>query len=285
MRIAYLILHYMAGEDTIECVHSILDVSKQSEHKILVIVVDNGSTNNSFFRICKEFGNNTNVKLIHSDINLGFAKGNNLGFHYAKYEWNADFIVQLNNDTIVSQKNFNEMIVKKYDEKKYGVLGPDILTADGFHQNPGRTVNWNRKRLLLFRSKKKIQYLLSYFKIFDSLLSINKGSYQEECIRNDVYNTALHGSCLIFSRIFIEKFDGMYEGTFLYMEEDILKLQADHYGFLMMYSPDLRLYHKEDAATNMVASDSLTKKRRVYKYLIDSSKAYLDLMNEYDREK
>lgn len=74
MRIAYLILHYMAGEDTIECVHSILDVSKQSEHKILVIVVDNGSTNNSFFRICKEFGNNTNVKLIHSDINLGFAK-------------------------------------------------------------------------------------------------------------------------------------------------------------------------------------------------------------------
>ena len=69
------------------------------------------------------------------------------------------------------------------------------------------------------------------------------------------------------------------------MEEDILKLQADHYGFLMMYSPDLRLYHKEDAATNMVASDSLTKKRRVYKYLIDSSKAYLDLMNEYDKEK
>lgn len=42
------------------------------------------------------------------------------------------------------------------------------------------------------------------------------------------------------------------------------------------------MYHKEDAATNMVASDSLTKKRRVYKYLIDSSKAYLDLMNEYD---
>ena len=285
MKIAYLVLHYMAGKDTIECVHSILNISKQSNHQTLVIVVDNGSSNDSFLQICREFEDNDKVKLIHSDINLGFAKGNNLGFHYAKYDWGADFVVQLNNDTMVSQKNFNEVIVNKYIEKKYAVLGPDIVTADGFHQNPGKTVNWTRKRLVVFRSKKRIQYLLAHFKIFDVFLKLNGGAYLKECINRDVYDVTLHGACLIFSKSFIERFDGMYDKTFLYMEEDILKLQADHYGFLMMYSSDLRIYHKEDAATNMVVANALSKKRRVYRDLIDSSKVYLNLLNEYDRNK
>ena len=113
MIIAYLILHYMAGKDTIECVNSILKSTKESEHETTIVIVDNGSTNDSFDKLCVEFESNKRIKLIHSDLNLGFAKGNNLRFNYAKYELKADFIVQLNNDTVLSQINFNEVIVNK----------------------------------------------------------------------------------------------------------------------------------------------------------------------------
>ena len=285
MIIAYLILHYMAGKDTIECVNSILKSTKESEHETTIVIVDNGSTNDSFDKICVEFESNKRIKLIHSDLNLGFAKGNNLGFNYAKYELKADFIVQLNNDTVLSQINFNEVIVNKYYEYKYAVLGPDIITADGFHQNPGKNVNWTQKRIVRFRLKKWIQFVMAHFQCFDCFLKLNEGSYLPDCVNVDVCGTTLHGACLIFSKKFIDKFDGMCDKTFLYMEEDILKLQADHFGLLMMYSPDLKLYHKEDAATNMVAASSLTKKKRVYKNLLDSSKVYLQLMKEYSKEK
>ena len=42
MNIVYVILHYMAGKDTIECAESILESSKNSEHKVTVVIVDNG---------------------------------------------------------------------------------------------------------------------------------------------------------------------------------------------------------------------------------------------------
>lgn len=285
MRIAYLILHYMAGDDTIECVNSILKITKKSEHETAIIIVDNGSTNDSFAKLSVEFESNKNIKLIHSDLNLGFAKGNNLGFYYAKYEWKADFIVQLNNDTVLSQMDFNEIIVEKYDESKYAVLGPDIITADGFHQNPGKSAKWTQKQIIRFRLKKWIQYFMSHFQCFDCFLKLNEGSYLRNCVNVDVCGTTLHGACLIFSKQFIDKFDGLCDRTFLYMEEDILKLQADHFGLRMMYTPDLKLYHKEDAATNMVAASCLTKKKRVYKNLLDSSKVYLQLMKEYSKDK
>lgn len=155
MKISYVILHYMAGRDTIECVQSILNSSVQSRHQIHIIVVDNGSTNNSYSMIQKAFENNDKVVFIHSKCNLGFAKGNNLGFRYAKEKCNADFIVLLNNDTIIQQNNFNEILIEKYEEKQYAVLGPDILTLDNCHQNPGKNVNWNTWKLFKFRMKKR----------------------------------------------------------------------------------------------------------------------------------
>ena len=61
------------------------------------------------------------------------------------------------------------------------------------------------------------------------------------------------------------------------MEEDILKLYADYYGFLMLYSSELQIHHKEDAATNMVELPSEEKIRRKYRLLIESSKIYSNL--------
>ena len=284
MKIAYVILHYMAGKDTIECALSILRVTEKSIHQTLIVIVDNGSTNNSYEEIKQKFSAYNNVVCLHSDENCGFARGNNIGFQYAKNKFQADFIVQLNNDTIVSQTNFNEVLVRKYDEKHYSILGPDIVTLDGCHQNPGKEVKWTKKKLLAFRVKKRIQYVLAHFEIFDAVLKLNDGAYSKEQIKGDILNTYLHGACYIFSPDYIARFDGMYEKTFLYMEEDILKLRADYLGCLMMYSSDLSILHKEDVSTNMVAGKSIEKKKRVYKNLLDSSKVYLDLMKQNQRE-
>lgn len=277
MKIAYVVLHYMAAKDTIECIHSILNSSNKSIHKINIIVVDNGSTNNSLNEIKKAFVNNSTVTILHSDKNLGFARGNNIGFSYAKNNIQANFIVLLNNDTLINQATFNEKIVQKFDEKHYFVLGPDIVTAAGFHQNPGKKQSWGIFELVLYRLKKRIRILLTYLHIDHTAAKIMetvKDVYLKEPIIGDVENTILHGACLIFSPSYLKHFDGICDKTFLYWEEDILKLQADFYGFLMMYSSDLVVYHKEDIATNMIIGAPEEKARRKYKMLIKSSVIY-----------
>lgn len=287
MKISYVILHYMAGKDTIECVQSILEISKASEHQITIIVVDNGSTNSSYKMIRNEFDNKEKVIVLHSDENLGFAKGNNIGFRYAKEKCKADFIVLLNNDTLISQDTFNEIIVKKYKEKAFGVLGPDIISADGFHQNPGSKQTWTQNELLIYRLKKRVRILLSYLHLdsfLSKLIETRKEIYRLETLEGDLENTILHGACLIFSPEYIRKFDGMYDKTFLYWEEDILKLQADYFGFLMLYSSELKVLHKEDVATNMAEPDVSKRTRNKYKRLISSSKIYSKLKKIYEKE-
>lgn len=278
MNVVYLILHYLAGDDTIECIDSILNATANSEHNTHIVVVDNGSTNNSYSKIQEKFKTNDSVTLLHSDKNLGFARGNNIGFNYAKNNLHADFIVQLNNDTILEQCDFNEALVKKFDEKKYFVLGPDIESADGYHQNPGHKQSWSFRELFCFRLKKRVQIVLSLFgfKQFGEKAAKYSG-HIEKTLVGDVENTILHGACLIFSPLYIRRFDGLCEKTFLYWEEDILKLSADYYGFLMLYSSDLHILHKEDAATNMVSGSSAKKTRKKLSFLIASSKIYSNL--------
>ena len=115
----------------------------------------------------------------------------------------------------------------------------------------------------------------------DKFLTINRDSFSEDKEKREVFNTLLHGACLIFSYDYIKRFDGMYDGTFLYMEEDILKLRADYFGYLMMYTPDLEIIHKEDVSTNMSSLKSIEKKKNIYRNLINSSIIYGRLRKEY----
>ena len=287
MKIAYVVLHYMAGKDTIECAESIIKVAAQSQHEIKIVIVDNCSTNDSLKDIKNHFEGYSEVEIIVNDKNLGFAQGNNKGFYYAKHVYGADFIVMLNNDTIVSQMNFNEVLVDKFNSEQYYVLGPDIVTADGYHQNPGRKQTWSLRELKMFRIKKRIRILLSYLMKVKSDSKLKEGvqsDYELETCEGDVKNTILHGACWIFSPLYIKKFEGINGNTFLYMEEDILKLYADCYNFLMIYSSELSIYHKEDVATNMVEGDVDKKLRRKYRYLIESSKVYSKLKRKMTRK-
>ena len=48
--------------------------------------------------------------------NLGFAKGNNVGFQFAKHQLNANIIILSNNDIIYYQEDFIELLIKNYEE-------------------------------------------------------------------------------------------------------------------------------------------------------------------------
>lgn len=287
MIISFVVLHYLSDKDTIECVDSILNNVKYPN--LNIVIVDNASTNDSFSVLKNYYDSDlykSKVFLLSSKENVGFAKGNNIGFHYCKYNLKSDFIVLLNNDVIIEQNNFCDLIIKKWEKKDYYVLGPDIITKDGIHQNPLKQKKWSLLKLHLFNLKNYIRLADSYLLFIDKyLLRFRNKKLANKYIIGDVENVRLHGACLIFSPDYVEKFDGLCDKTFLYMEEDILQMEMDHYDFKMLYSSELSLMHKEDVSTNMIVKNSRKKQQFFLKNLIKSTKACGSRLKELKKNK
>ena len=64
MTISYVVLHYMTTQDTVECIEAILHNIKSNDlYETRIVVVDNGSPNNSYDELYDAYKNNENVKL------------------------------------------------------------------------------------------------------------------------------------------------------------------------------------------------------------------------------
>ena len=274
----FLILHYLAIRETIECIESIKRSCLQNKR---IIVIDNGSANSSFEVLKEKYYDDDEVVLIRNDKNLGFAAGNNVGFRYAKEHFDPEFIIMINNDTIISQPSFLNIINEKYERYRFAVLGPDIITKDGIHQNPWIREGFGNFQIKIFRIKQKIRIVLSYLKLDQVLYQrIHKNNVRKSKVMGDVLDVPLHGAALIFSREYIDRFDGLDERTFLYLEEEILRLYCVKNHLLMMYSGDLEIYHKEDISTKMEAKKPGIKERNEFRNRIKSSYVYETIKKE-----
>lgn len=284
-KVVFVILHYITYEDTKECITSIVNNIQFNNYEI--VVVDNGSSNNSGEKLFEDYSDSNRIHIINSFKNLGFARGNNIGFKYAKYILNADFIIMINNDMVFEQVDFIDEILKLHFNYNFDVLGPDIVSlVDDKRQNPLEygLYEVDEARLNHFIKRTRTLLYLSYFNLDKVAQRINK-RMKKNTKRNIKFDNTkvildcmLHGSCLIFSPNYLQQFDGIFEETFLYLEEDILYYIAKEKGLLMMYSPSLKVYHKEDSSTDAVLSSKLMKRRFMYKNVLQSGQAFLRLL-------
>jgi len=78
----------------------------------------------------KDLPSNRKLILIKNEKNYGFAEGNNIGMRYALRALNPDYVLLLNNDTVVDKEFLSELVkVGKVDEK-VGIVGPKIYYYD-----------------------------------------------------------------------------------------------------------------------------------------------------------
>ncbi len=285
--ISFLILHYKNIIQTVECVESILKNIKYKNYQI--VIVDNGSNDNTGEELKRKYKKIKNICIIINKENLGFAKGNNIGFKFIKDNLKTDFIVMINSDTVIYQNNFCEKLIEIYNKYKFDVCGIDILLPNGIHSNPTIPSVFNVKDIkkTIKIMKKKIDIcslnLGIPYEVIDRFLKkmkkkrkINYNNIISNCIEEKVQ---LHGAALIFSRTYINKYDGLYNGTFLYFEEVSLRYIAERDNLKLMYIPDLKIIHKESQSTKFIIKD--WKKRHIfyYKNVINSATNLLNYIN------
>lgn len=287
--ICFVILHYIATDETIKCVDSIIN-NVIGDKKI--IIVDNFSPNNSYVDLKKNYQNIKSIDVIKTNSNLGFANGNNFGYQYAISKYNPEFIVVMNNDMEILQNNFIDLIYENYKNYNFCIMGPDIYsTKKEYHQNPQVRKLMNYKQLKNSYIKLKIKNIFNFiipikWKIKEIMHKNydNYDNYKNRKFINDVViNPMLHGSCYIFSKSFINKHPNscFYQKTFMYLEAEILYYLALKNKEKMIYCPNLKVFHHEDVSTDYTFKKQYKKSIFSIKCLLSSTKAFIKLMEEY----
>jgi GT2 family glycosyltransferase len=103
-----------------------------------LIVVDNGSNDGSVELLKSDY---PWVDLITLDKNYGFSIGNNKGMVYALKKFKPSYILLLNNDTIIVQKDWlKRMVALARSDDKIGVVGCKLVYQDGMTQYVGTRI-------------------------------------------------------------------------------------------------------------------------------------------------
>ena len=122
MDLSIIIVNYNTSALLRDCLHSVFGNIVQFAHE--VIVVDNCSTDDSVAMVREEF---PQVQLIASEINGGYAYGNNLGIRQAR----GGHVLLLNADTVLPSAALQGMMDFVATHPDAGVAGPKLVLADG----------------------------------------------------------------------------------------------------------------------------------------------------------
>ena len=119
-----------------ECLTSLLDECANLEASSEVIVVDNASRDGSAEMVEAEFTKSRlPVRLIRSDVNLGFAAANNLAMEHTQ----GRYIVLLNSDAFFHPGALRRAIDHMDDDSTIGIGGARLVSRDGAWQPSART--------------------------------------------------------------------------------------------------------------------------------------------------
>jgi GT2 family glycosyltransferase len=123
-RVRVVVLNWNGRDMTVDCLHSLLAMTGV---KCSITVVDNGSSDNSAEAIQREF---PNMQVIANKQNLGFAAGCNVGMEEALKEQGRDYILLVNNDTVVDAAMLAELVKEADSDPKVAVCSPKIYYYD-----------------------------------------------------------------------------------------------------------------------------------------------------------
>ena len=222
--VSIIILNWNGKKLLKDCLSSLFKLTDYPNYK--VIVVDNGSTDGSVEYVKKHF---PKADILALDKNYGFSKGNNEGIKYALKKYNPDYILLLNNDTEIIQKDWlTRMVEVAESDKKIGIVGCKLVYPDGRIQHAGVDV-----------------FSLTHYGWGEE----DKGQWDE--IKEVL---AISGACFFIKRSLIKKIGLLDEIYSPYWgEETDFCMRAIRAGFKIVYVGHSTLIHREGFSIKKVS--------------------------------
>lgn len=229
-----IILNWNGKELTLDCLKSL---SKVQYDNYKILVVDNGSIDGSVKAIAKQY---PKVEILPLESNLGYASGNNAGFEYIK-KTNSNFIIFLNNDTIVAP-NFIEPLVKSLNvDSAIGQTVPKIYYANHINK-------------IWYAGGKVNLWIGAVF--HEGIRKSDAELYQQSKITD--YAT---GCCFCMRTADYAELGGFDTSFPMYGEDVDLSLRIGETGKKVMFVPESNIWHKVSASVGGELSTSKFKRK------------------------
>ncbi len=228
-KIAIVIVNWNGKNDTLAVLDSLKKMNARG-NDIDVIVVDNGSTNDSVSVIQRA---HPWVRIIETGKNLGFTGGNNVGIR-AALEKRTQFIWLLNNDTIVEKNAL--CLVDAFEDRGVGIVGSKIYFAPGHEFHKDRYKARDQGRVIWYAGG-----LVDWENMYAShrgVDEVDKGQYDKES------ETAFITGCsMMIRREVFEKVGFLDDAYYLYFEDLDFCLRAKRAGYGLHYYPKSVIWH------------------------------------------
>lgn len=214
-----------------------------------LLIIDNNSSDetNTFFTdpLIKNY-NTENFEIIYikNNENKGYGGGANVGIKHVldNYKEDYDFLI-LNNDMVVLQNAFDELIKSAYSKQDIGIVGAKLLFPDSIIQHAGAFLN-----------------------IFGWGQHIGSGLKENQYIdvKEPIEMEYVTGACFYIKNETIKKvgfFDERFEKG--YFEEVDFSYRARKYGYKTYYCPTAKLIHYENVTSKSLVGTSDDVKKKI----------------------
>ncbi len=222
-RVSIIILNWNSYEVTLDC---LLSLQKSDYSNFEIVLVDNGSVDGSPEKLLE---NAPEIRMMRNAANLGFAGGCNMGMRDALRR-GTDYVLLLNNDTIVAPDFLTRLVNVTESDEKIGAASPKVLFFD--HPDRLNYAGGEHRPWRLFP------------KVF-GLRQLDDGKYDNIC---EV--SFLTGCAFLIKAEVIRKI-GVLEEIYFHFYEDIeWSLRVLKAGYKTFYVPAAKIWHKEHYVTD-----------------------------------
>jgi GT2 family glycosyltransferase len=223
-RVAVIILNWNGIKDTLSCLDS---MNKQTYNDFKIIVVDNGSTDNSIDTL-GSLPKQDNLTILYNEKNLGFAGGVNTGITWA-IENNISHVALLNNDAVV-EKDWLKSITQRVDDEEIGITTSLILHDDG----------------------KTIDSTGDFYSVW-GIPSPRLRDEESTLAPDSGYVFGASGGASLYSVAMLKKIGVFDEDFFAYYEDVDISFRAQLAGYRVYYNKDAVVYHQQGASSSKVS--------------------------------
>ena len=211
-----IILNNTPKDDIFACLTSLF---KSDYGNMKVMLVDTVSTDDTSRKICQRF---PQVQLIPLSTNLGYAGNNNIGIR-AAIEQGAEWILVLNDDTVLDPSCFSQLIEAGESDPTIGIVGPMVYHFDepDIIQSAGGMLGKYWQSIHLGQNE------------------LDHGQFKS--IRPVEW---ISGCAIMVRHTLIEQIGLLDVDYFLYWEETEWCIRATKAGWKIIQVPNAKLWHK-----------------------------------------